>query len=249
MAWEVTRIAQSCGVDLTTLDLIYDPEWTRQRDLRACLWRHPAFQGKTFPATSSDEAWAAAVRTPSHFQSPVTSRDQQVVYTASLDFDRRSTILQLTLQPLKLEQPHRLGRYYGADRFIEVLIPSPDSSNLPTFLKKNVSFFDNIICWLDEEHAFCGRSWKAFYTKSGGSRKPMKDLQFGPEPKPVFKDRIYFFAERAEAGLPIRRVRSSSMLNWALSLHQKENGSQPAMKLFQRIALGTSFCGAARFSM
>lgn len=237
----MTRIGQSCGVDLATLDLTYNPVWTNQAELRAFFGRHPAFRGKAFPATSSDVAWAAGVRAVGHDQSPTCPSDQQVVYAASLDFSRRSTALQLTLQPLKLEQSHRLGRYYGADRFIEVLIPSPDSSNLPTG-KKNASFSEDLIHWLGEEHLFCGRSWKAFYTKSGGSRKPVRDLQFGPEPKPVFKDRIYFFAESAEADPQMRRVRLSSMLNWALDIRQKQNGLQPILKLFQRIALGTLSC-------
>lgn len=248
MAWEITRIGQSCGVDLTTIELTNRPEWIKQSNLRASLWRHPAFQGKTFPTSSSDGAWAAGLRAAGHDQSSSFPSDQQVVYTASLDFSRRSAPLRLTLQPLRLDQSHRLGRYYGADRFMEVLIPSPDSSNVPAFLKNDASFFEKLICWLGEGHAFCGRSWKAFYTKSGGSRKPVRELQFGPEPKPVFQDRVYFFAEYAEAHPGLPRVRLSSMLNWALNLRHKENGSQPVLKLFQRIALGTLPCETARFS-
>lgn len=238
----MTRITQHCGVDLNTLELVYNTEWTKQRDLRASLWRHPALQGKAFPAASSDEAWTAGLRAAVPEQPLTSPSDQQVVYTASLDFNRKSTALQLTLQPLKLEQAHRLGRKFGPDRFIELLIPSPDSSNLPTTFKKDSAFFEKLIRWLLDEQAFCGRSWKAFYTKSGGSRKPVKDLQFGPEPKPIFKDRIYFFAERVERGSQIPKVRLSSMLNWALDLRQKDNGSQPVQKLFQRIALGTLPC-------
>lgn len=196
-------------------------------------------QGKAFPAASSDEAWTAGLRAAVPEQSLISPSDQQVVYTASLDFDRKSTTLQLTLQPLKLEQAHRLGRNYGSDRFVELLIPSPESSNLPKSFKKDSTFFEKPIPWLLEEQVFCGRAWKAFYTKSGGSRKNVKDLQFGPEPKPVFKDRIYFFAERAEGGPQIHKVRLSSMLNWALDIRQKDNGLQPVQKLFQRIALGT----------
>lgn len=244
--WEVTRITQHCGVDLNTLELGYNTEWTKQRDLRASLWRHPALQGKAFPAASSDEAWTAGIRAAMPEQYLTSSSDQQVVYTASLDFDRKSTALQLTLQPLKLEQAHRLGRKFGPDRFIELLIPSPDSSNLPTTFKKDSAFFKKLIRWLLDEQVFCGRSWKAFYTKSGGSRKPVKDLQFGPEPKPIFKDRIYFFAECAETGSQIPKVRLSSMLNWALDLRQKDNGSQPVQKLFQRIALGMLPCETFR---
>lgn len=245
----MTRIAQSCDVDLTKVDLAHCPQWHKQEDFWASLWRHPAFQGKTAHEASSDAAWAAGLRAARHDQSPGLPSDKQIVYTASLDFSRKSTPLQLTLQPLKLESSHRLGRHYGADRFIELLIPSPDSSNLPAFLKNSASFSRSLIRWLIEEHAFCGRSWKAFYTKSGGSRKPVKGLQFGPDPKPVYKDRIYFFAERAEADPNMTRVRLSSMLNWALSLRQEDNGSQPVLKLFQRIALGTLSCERACFPL
>ncbi|KAK7703041.1 hypothetical protein SLS64_009312 [Diaporthe eres] len=56
--------------------------------------------------------------------------------------------------PLKLDQPHRLGRKYGADRFLELLVPSPDSSNLPSFIKDK-PFYDELVNWLTQEpHVF-----------------------------------------------------------------------------------------------
>lgn len=197
--------------------------------------RHPDFQGKTFPVASSDVAWAAGLRAAGLQDSAIIPVDQ-VVYTASLEFGSSlSHPLQLIMRPLKVEQGHRLARQFGADRFLELLVPSPDSSNLPAKLKKeDASFFEMLISWLHERQKFCGRTWAAFYTKAGGSRAPVKDLHIGPPPKPVYQDRIYFFAEDT-AGKT--RVRLSNMLRWGLELSRKANQKQPVLKLFQRIAL------------
>lgn len=211
----MTRIAQHCGVDLQTVDVQYGPSWTNQKDFRSNLWKQPAFQGQTFPESSSAAAWDASLQ-----QSSVLPDDQQVVYSASLDFtNNHLDPLRLTIHPLKLDQSHRLERRFGADRFLELLLPSPDSSNLPPFVKKkSESFFKDLVRWLAGDHLFCGRRWKAFYTKSGGSRKPVRDLRFGPDPKPVYKDRIYFFAESAESE-DIDARSMFSMLDWVLQFN------------------------------
>ncbi|KAK7730484.1 hypothetical protein SLS63_005729 [Diaporthe eres] len=78
-----------------------------------------------------------------------------------------------------------------------------------------------------------------FYLKSGGQRKPLRHLQFGPEPKPVYTDRVYLFAEN---GIDIARnyqpsTPVESMISWALDLKGGSNDSQPVLKLFQRLAL------------
>lgn len=252
VAWEVTRIAQHCGIDLVDMsDLKPDPAWVDQNELRKSLAKHSAFQSQTmaFPEASKGAAWAASLEqsvvdaawAASSNLEPTASMpfNQQVVYAASLDFNRDSKAsLQLTLQPLKLEPSHRLGRRFGADRFLELLVPSPDSSNLPPSVKDQGSFFDELVQWLGVDHAFCGRSWTAFYTKSGGSRKPVRDLQFGPDPRPIFRERIFFFAGRDHVqpctfpDLPL-----AGMLDWALDLKRRANRSQPFLKLFQRISL------------
>lgn len=245
--WEVVRIGHSCGVDLPSIELSYSPQWENQTLLRQDLWKHPAFQGKPFPAASSDAAWTAGlVQAGLQEGSDHLNRNQQVVYSASIDFSsRKETPLQLTFQPLKIELPHRLARHYGADRFFELLIPSPDSSDLPAGLKNDAStFFDRVISWMQQRHVVCGRQWAAFYNKSGGSRKPVKTMQLGKQPKPVYLERIFFFAENSvagtEPGMSLKRVSRTSMLRWALSLDQKDNGKQPFLKLYQRIALRQS---------
>ncbi|KAF3769514.1 hypothetical protein M406DRAFT_35624 [Cryphonectria parasitica EP155] len=232
VVWEVTRVAQSCNVDLMTVaNLQYDKEWHEQKALRRALWRHEAFQGKAFPEPSMDAAWAASI-------DPSTCLfDQQVVYSASLDLIRSVPNVRFSMQPLKLERSHRLARQFGADRFLELLLPSPDSSNLRAYIRDDGSFFNAVVAWLSDDHALCGRMWKAFYTKSGGSRKPQKDLQIGPDPRPVYKDRIFFFAEKSQSDNSFERVSLLMMLRWALNIRNHKNRSQPALKLFQRISL------------
>lgn len=225
--------------------MTYEPSWTDQKQLRANLWKQSAFQGKAFPESSSVAAWAASLE-----QSALLPFDQQAVYSASLEFsNNKADPLRLSIQPLKLDQSHRLGRHFGADRFLELLLPSPDSSNLPRYIKTKSSdsdsFLGDLVKWLVEEQSFCGRRWKAFYTKDGGSRKPVRDLRFGPEPKPIYKDRVYLFAESADCDGFIR-TSMKSMLDWAFQLRRKHNQNQPVLKLFQRIALGKALCIAVK---
>lgn len=252
-AWEVTRIAQHCGVDLADIvDLQPNSTWVDQNELRQALAKHSAFQGKGFPESSAAAAWMVGLEqsaldvawaaTASRGLEPAASMplSRQVVYSASLDFKKGSkNTLQLTMYPLKLDLPHRLARRFGADRFLELLVPSPDSSNLPTSVMGQGSFFDELVQWLGVEHAFCGRSWAAFYTKSGGSRKPVRDLQFGPDnQRPVYRERLFFFAGRDHAQpSTLPELPLTTMLAWALDLKRKPNWSQPFLKLFQRISL------------
>lgn len=219
-------------VNLDSATLAYSPQWTDQKILRGTL--SEAFRGKSLPAASDSDAWAMA-------NNGTSDKYSHVVFTASLEFSSTNSEnpLQLRLQPLKLDKPHRLGRKYGADRFLELLVPSPDTSNLPWSMKDK-PFYDELVNWLTQDpHAFCGRNYRSFYLKSGGQRKPLRYLQFGPEPKPVYTDRVYLFAEN---GIDIAKdqqqsVPVESMISWALDLEGGRNDSQPVLKLFQRLAL------------
>ncbi|KAJ0118190.1 hypothetical protein J7T55_008973 [Diaporthe amygdali] len=232
IAWEVIRIGTHMGVDLSALSLTYSSQWTDQKVLRDALGG--AFPGKSLPTASDPGAWAVA-------SGCASDENQHVVFSASLEFasTRSGSTLRLRLQPLKLDRPHRLGRKYGADRFLELLVPSPDSSNLPLSVKDE-PFDEELLNWLTQKpHAFCGRLYRPFYLKSGGQRKPPKRLQFGPEPKPVYTDRIFLFAED---GADLSRNKQpptplESMVSWGLDLRRGMNNSQPVLKLFQRLAL------------
>jgi hypothetical protein len=220
------------GIELGSVSLTYDPQWKDQKVLRSAL--SEAFRGKSLPPAADPDTWAMAT-------SCTPGSNQHVVFVASLEFatTNASSPLRLRLQPLKLDKPHRLGRKYGADRFLELLVPSPDPSNLPLSLKDK-SFYDDLLDWLTRKvHTFCGRRYRPFYLKSGGRRTPPKHLLFGPDPKPTYTDRIFLFAE---SGVDIARNEQpstpvESMISWALDLKGGENDSQPVLKLFQRLAL------------
>lgn len=68
----------------------------------------------------------------------------------------------------------------------------------------------------------------------------MRDLHFGPEPKPVYKDRVYFFAESAEYK-DIIPTSMHSMLDWVLQFSRKPNRNQPVSSSFNGLLLVRSF--------
>lgn len=220
------------GVELTSVTINYDAQWKDQQALRSAL--SDAFPGKPMPPAPDQDAWAAATNdTP--------GKNQHVVFVASLEFapKQSSSPLRLSLQPPKLDKPHRLGRKYGPDRFLELLVPCPDPSNLPSSLKDK-PFYEDLLDWLTRRpHSLGGRLYRPFYLKPGGQCTPPKHLHFGPDPKPTYMDRIFLFASN---GVDISRderphTSLGSMVCWALDLRAGNNGSQPVLKLFQRLAL------------
>ncbi|KAI6570815.1 hypothetical protein MCOR04_007981 [Pyricularia oryzae] len=242
IAWEVTRIALHCNIELSDMKgLAYDQSWDNQKTLRSVLYQHPLFQGKAFPEQCSLDAWHAAVK-----------NFDKIVLAAELDRNPAPTgaFFILKLKALAIEQSHRLGRRFGEDRFLEVLYPSNASSI------KDPDLLPTLNNWLCHgKHSFVGCKWAAFFTKDAGYRRPAREVRLGPDPKPVFKDRIYFFAEDgnrfqshhhaanasfsgylfARTALPVH-----SMLNWLLQLDLVKNQRQPWPKLFSRIQLGLS---------
>ena len=250
MAWELTRICLHCKVDLDDGSLKYDPKWATS-DMLA-IWRSlsqlDVFQGKSFPERSAAEVFAAALN---NFE----SRGSTVVMAATLEFNPSKTgpLFLLNMKPLRFDEPCRLTRRFGPDRFLEVLIPSPTALNAPPIVKEGG--VDEIIEWLTQNpHPIVGRQWQAFYSKDAGYRKPAKDFNLGPDAKGTFQERVHFFAEdgpnfrraaissRLDIPTDTIRLRTSLkvslMLDWLLQLEQNE--WQPHLKLFSRIQLGLS---------
>lgn len=251
VAWEVCRVALHCEVDLSKVNgMAYDDSWKEQKALRGALFQRPEFRARAFPEQPSSDAWAAALDS-------FHSRGQSVVLSATLDFNkaRSGPLFILRMGPLKLDDSHRLSRRFGSDRFLEVLYPSPNSTNVPAALRGEDAR-EAANKWLARGvHRLAGRHWAAFYTKDAGYKKPTKDLLLGPDStKAVFKDRTYFFAidghdfrtPSPKNSLPSKdqkvtaRTRLSvyMMLDWLLQL--RKNTNQPYLKLFSRIALGLS---------
>ncbi|KAH6624017.1 RNA dependent RNA polymerase-domain-containing protein, partial [Chaetomium sp. MPI-SDFR-AT-0129] len=253
IAWEVTRICLHCGVDLEDPSLRYQREWAKS-DLVG-IWRSlqelDVFRGKTFPERPSPEAFAAALS--GNFE----CRGNTVAMTASLDFNPASSgpLLLLDMKPLRLDEGCRLTRRFGADRFLEIVMPSPTASAVPDAIKKMDGADEQIFQWISgRRHNLVGREWQVFFSKDAGYRKPAKDVRLGPDSKSTYKERVHLFAEngpkfrrvtiRSRAEIPVdapqqwSQMRAGHVLDWLLQLEQ--NGQQPYLKLFSRIQLGLS---------
>ncbi|KAK1492046.1 RNA-directed RNA polymerase [Colletotrichum tamarilloi] len=249
VAWEMTRIAVHCGVDLGEVMMDYDESWINYSQLWKALLAHPDFAGKSFPERPSTDAWTAAM---SGFN---TVRGQHVVFSARFDqvprAKKKGPMFSLSMQPIALDQGCRLHRHFGSDRFLEILIPNPKGWHEPI---KEPEVSQEVVHWFSSKrHYLAGRQWRAFFSRDAGYKTPQKNLNMGPEPKPVYQDRISLFAENGNnfhVALPLGksshdnprefRVKLSTgeMLAWLLQFeHNKE---QPFLKLFSRIQLGLS---------
>lgn len=246
VAWEITRIAVHCNVDLNDLNMRHDPLWDRPgslKDLRKRLYQQHAFRGKSFPEAPNDNAWDASF-------SESRNRDM-VAFSMSIDFNpsRTGPLFLVQMHPAKLDKGYRLNRRFGPSRFLELLMPSLGSRTSP--LDEGAT--TDLIRWLTRtRHSILGREWAAFFTSDAGYKSPPKELRMSPEAKPSYQDRVYLFAESG-VGLtprsPDPRVDAraapagtamsvNSMLDWLLNF--SENKEQPYLKLFSRIKLGTA---------
>ncbi|KAI3336350.1 hypothetical protein HD806DRAFT_527959 [Xylariaceae sp. AK1471] len=248
--WEIMRVTLFCGVSMKDLHFQYEPILNDQNRLWERLRRLKIFEGKSFPEKSRPEAWSAAMS--DHFR----STDRVVILTASLALNpsKDGPLFKLSLQPLKLDLPHRLDRRFGSDRFLEIIIPSTYSRDM----KKYEPAIDIIHNWLVRGvHVVVGRIWSSFYTKQALPKKIHKDDTLKPEVVTILQERIYLFAEdgndfrRAEATQSVSprlelssshtKMKRRHLLDWLLQIQQnRENQKQSVCKLFSRIALGLS---------
>ena len=205
-------------------------------------------QGKTFPERPSTEAWEAAL-------GDFSTRGNVAVLSLSLDLSGRSggPLFHVRMNPVTLQQGYRLARRFGADRFLEVTMPSLHTArDLPPSMKEDGP--GQIAKWLtDGPHDFLGCRWAPFFLRDAGYKKPPTEFRLGPESeKAVFKDRVTFFAESGFGFRPLPDgvpypvpsekldqkyiCRVDTMLEWLLQ--PAENAEQPHLKLFTRIQLG-----------
>ncbi|KAI1154544.1 hypothetical protein F4825DRAFT_448449 [Nemania diffusa] len=253
--WEIMRVALHCGVPMEALRFQYETILDDQARLWDTLRRVSAFEGKSFPEKSRPEAWKAAMN--DRFR----STDQVVVLTASLTLNSAKVgpLFNLTLQPLRLDLPHRLDRRFGSDRFLELVIPSPHTKDVKILSRGNESaIVDSIHNWLVEgPHVLLGRTWRSFCTKQATPKKLHKDDTLRPETKTILQDRIYFLAENGNDFVRTEIIQSVStkgestnshtrmtreyLLDWLLQIQRsKKNQKQSVYKLFSRITLGLS---------
>lgn len=174
---------------------------------------------------------------------------ENVSLTGDLKFPDHasSSIFQLSLKPLKMEQSYRLARKFGGDRFCIIGIPGID--RLPPYLKANSAAMRARIVNLltHTDIVFLSRRWRAFYLKPNDTKKTRRGAQN------YFNDtkyRVYFFArdgdgfsrEGAEPqqGIGTQNhptMKVEELLNWFMPF--KNNLKQPCLKFFARLALGS----------
>ncbi|KAL6884940.1 RNA dependent RNA polymerase domain-containing protein [Trichoderma longibrachiatum] len=248
--WEITRAALHCKVSLEQFDLLYEPNdsWHDQTKLRDIISRHSLFHGKSLPPASDSVAWKTAL---ADFQTKIKT----VTLTAEFVYNQDGgPLYSLRLHPLRLELGHRLARRFGADRFLEILIPSPSSSSDedPKVLKEAKSL-EKIVEWLTKSrHYLLGRTWKPFYVRGVKGKKISSTTRSAPQ------DRVYLFACDAnnfrtpsiadgipplEEALETKRrtkMKLSGLLKWAVGVDNERNCQQPITKLFSRLALSLS---------
>lgn len=253
--WEIMRVSLHCGVAPGDLALQYHKDMNSQTNLWNELRRCSAFGGKVFPEKSRPEAWKAAMS--DHFR----STDRIVVLSASLTVNeaKDGPLFNLSLQPLKMELPHRLDRRFGSDRFLELIIPSLYSKSIKALSKgSEATITDAIHDWLVKgSHILLGRVWKSFCTKQTTARKIYRDDTLRPETITIPQERVYFFAEdgndflRTELMRPVSpkyettnghtQMGREQLLDWLLQIQRnKQNQKQSVYKLFSRITLGLS---------
>lgn len=203
----------------------------------------PGLRNKEFPDKSSIEAWKAC---SSGFSS-IDSR--AVILSGSLAFSELQTgpLYCFRLNPLRLEQSHRLGRRFGNQRFFELAIPATTGDKLPRILLDANNFPDAVsreilLDWLSNaKHSLLGKEWQSFFGKDVGSRKKgSNSLLEKQELSPACTHRLYLFAAEvntpAVAGNVFVPEGTSSLINWLIE--PSSNSSQPYLKLYSRIALG-----------
>ncbi|KAF4974034.1 hypothetical protein FZEAL_9027 [Fusarium zealandicum] len=248
--WELTRAAIHCQVDLAQWDLEYKPTdaWHKQSKFRGQILNHRLFVGQGLPPACDTAAWEAALGS-------FASQDKTVALLAEFVYgtDESDPLYRLKLHSPRLELGHRLGRRFGADRFMEIIMPSPTSRDAPDIIKQDEQGPGKIIKWLtDSIHYFVGRSWVPFFTR--GAKKTIKDSQPPHKTITIMQERVYFFAtdginfglpqdlfpslEEAKSPAMRTKMRRSDLLNWAIGVER--NASQPVPKLFSRLALSLS---------
>ncbi|CAK7264606.1 hypothetical protein SEPCBS57363_001160 [Sporothrix epigloea] len=255
--WEMTRITSHCGVELRDVEMTYSPTWEKQEIFLEALRSHPQLEKKPFPEPSTQTAWDRALY---RHTSRGGGAKLVAVYTILLGFNKGASgpLYTVHLQSICTDRPHRLSRRFGADRFLEILLPSHNSSTVavPHVLRNHEAAVWEVNHWLSRKHhQIVGRSWSAFYTKSDGFKKltTVGRAGLGKTDDTVFFNRVFLFAQKGmgisaekvggDSGLPRQTgpIRVYDVLDWLLQFNKfPENRKQPYLKLFSRIALGLS---------
>lgn len=246
--YEITRIFQHVGAPLGDyrvpdgLDLTnYDVLWDHLKLL-------PELREKSFPAKSDKEAWSACLK-------GFRCGSKGVQMSGGFHFPRNrkdGALFGFLLQPLKLDNTHRLGRRFGNDRFLEIAIPHLSGLRLPENELKESGDAGRLIIieWLVKGAHLLGRSWKPFFYKDSKSRRAVPDAPTTEDDETTSSYKIVMFAVSGAditlggIHLPTKNepvnahtiLSIEKMINWLIPL--EENTKSTFLKLFSRFSLG-----------
>lgn len=209
------------------------------------IWRqltqNKALQGKDLPPPSRAEAWNRA-----------GSDFDQVLLSGQLVFNERSSspVFKFVLEPLRVEYSHRLGRRFGFDRYLRILLPLPNEKVLTGSLGCDYATAqEQIINWITAStHTIAGREWEAFFINDHSARKRGPSKKGASNSRPS-KEVLLFAVDgsdflRRTRGVPSKGeppnahkpMSAVDMLKWLIPF--ESNRQQPYLKLFSRIGLG-----------
>ncbi|KAL2213184.1 hypothetical protein CC79DRAFT_8009 [Sarocladium strictum] len=249
--WEVCRIAQHCAVDLKSARIVLENEndWRDQSLLRQSLRNNEAFKNKAFPPMNDDKAWKLALDSGQE-------KDRAVIYSIEFSYckEPRKPLYRVKLRSLTLGTSNRIIRRFGADRNLELIIPSPFSHPPPLVSGHEEQARLQIMRWLaSQNHRFLGRSWTSVLISVDQKKTKVMD-SFTQEQTVKQSDfcRVRLFATHGddfykgrnipspEAALTPYDRQSISLANffeWAIGVNAPGNRKKTALKQFARLAL------------
>jgi hypothetical protein len=155
-------------------------------------------------------------------------------FKGHLSFNKpRSThIFKLELLPLQAEKSCRFQRAFGSDRYLYLDFPAFDfKSKPPNFDYDQWNHIpDQFKEWLNKEHGFLGRRWRAFHIEPIGGKASRRHGAKN------HRQRVILFATTGN-GIDTPCT-IGEMINWFLPI--AKNQDQSFCKAFARISLGLS---------
>ncbi|KAI9791581.1 MAG: hypothetical protein M1816_003667 [Peltula sp. TS41687] len=234
LRYELTRISLHTGVELSDLSSLSSELSSDYTTFWNQIQQHESLRGKQLPAKSSARAWNAAL-----------NDFHEILLSGTLEPITQSEgpMLKLKLSPLQPQQPHRLGRKFGFDRYLKLTVPvlnKDDSEGISRV----------IFSWLArEEHHMFGRKWSSFYLRN--RRKDKKKAFIKEDRNKAPRKEVFLFAtdgcdfagakKSPFKSQPLRALKpmtAETMLEWLIPFHAKPNQEGRCLKIFSRISLG-----------
>ena len=229
-----------CKMPLTTFQFYLVKPFDNYNDFWLSLRQTAKKLSLAVPERSSLVAWKSAA-----------FNFEGVSLSGKLKFldGQEGPLLELILNPLRMERSNRMTRKCGSDRFCALDIPGLDQKDLPGYLSSHAAAARQaIISWLfHTPHNFLGRQWRAL------SMIPEKKKLGGRASSSLreSKHRIDLFAEdgpdfrrgpqigEADPRIPDRPKTSvEQLIEWFMPA--RNNQDQPCLKFFARLRQGLS---------